>query len=60
MTWLEWGRLTLEELLAGVLLEEGIVLHWAVEVVDHEQENWLDLLLGIASVVRESGVLSVR
>lgn len=49
--------LTLEELLASVLLEERVVLDRAVEVVDHEQQNWLNLLLRVASVVGESGVL---
>jgi hypothetical protein len=47
----EWRGLTLEELLTGVLLEKGLVLHWAVEVVDHKQQDWLDLLLGVAGVV---------
>lgn len=50
-------RLTFHELLACVLLEEGIVDNGAVEVVEHEEEDGLDLLLGVARVVRESSIL---
>ncbi len=43
--------LTLQELLAGILAEEGLVDDGAVKVVDHELEDWLDLVLGIARIV---------
>ena len=36
------------------------MLHWAVEVVDHKQQDWLNLLLGVASIVGESGVLYIN
>lgn len=50
-------RHTLQELLAGVLAEEGVVLDRTVEVVDHELEDGLDLLLGVASVGGKSSIL---
>jgi hypothetical protein len=49
--------LTLQELLAGILLEEGLVHNGAGEVVDHQLQNRLDLLLGVAGVVCKSVVL---
>ena len=48
--------LTLQELLAGVLAEEGVVNNRAVEVVDHELEDGLDVVLGVAGVVGKGGV----
>jgi hypothetical protein len=43
--------LTLQKLLAGVLLEEGLVRNRAGEVVNHQLQNRLDLLLGVAGVM---------
>jgi hypothetical protein len=54
---MEGGDPTFEELFAGVLLEESVVLHWAVEVVDHEQQNGLNLFFSVSSVVCESDIL---
>jgi len=51
--------LTLEELLASVLLEERLVHDRAREIIDHEQEDRLDLLLRVASVVCNSCVLEM-
>jgi hypothetical protein len=47
----------LEELFAGILLEEGLVDNWAGEVVDHQLQNGLDLLLGVAGVVCKGSIL---
>lgn len=49
--------LTLEELFAGILLEEGLVDNWAGEVVDHQLQDRLDLLLGVAGVVCKGSIL---
>ena len=51
------GQHTLEELFAGILLEECFVDNGAGQIVDHEMENRLNLLLCVASVVRDSLVL---
>jgi hypothetical protein len=48
---------TLQELLASVLAEEGVVLDGTVEVVDHELEDRFDFLLGVASVGGKGGIL---
>ena len=48
--------LTLQELLAGVLAEEGVVNNRTVKVVDHELEDRLDVTLGVAGVVGKGGV----
>ena len=54
----EWTvTLTLEELFAGILLKEGLVDNWAGEVVDHQLQNGLDLLLGVAGVVCKGSIL---
>lgn len=48
---------TLHEFLVGVLLEEGIVANRPGEVVDHQLNNRLDLILCIARVEADSFVL---
>jgi hypothetical protein len=48
---------TLEELLARVFFEEGVMLDRTIEIVQHEQEDRFDLIFGIPSVVREGRVL---
>ena len=53
------GSHTLEKLLAGIFAEEGVMSDWTSEVVDHELEDRLNILLGVASVVGESSVLMV-
>lgn len=50
---------TLQELLASVLAEEGVVLDGAVKVVNHELEDRFDFLLGVAGVGGEGGILLV-
>lgn len=51
---------TFKELFAGILLEECFMLHdWLVEIVNHELEDRLDLLFGIASIVGQGGILHV-
>jgi hypothetical protein len=50
---------TFQKLLARVLLEERVVLHWAVQVIDHEKEDRFNLLFCVAGVVSESGVLLI-
>jgi len=49
--------LTLEELLAGVLLEEGFVNNGAREVINHQLQDRLDLFLSVTSIVCKGGVL---
>lgn len=60
-SWTHSGQpaLTLEELLAGVLLEESFVADGAVEVVDHQMEDGLDFFLVVSRVVGEGGVLKI-
>lgn len=48
---------TLQELLAGILLEECIMDHGAREVVNHKQRDGLDLILGVAGVVHKPCIL---
>ena len=48
---------TLEELLACVLLEERLMSDRSCKIVNHELEDWLDLLFGVASIVSQSRVL---
>ncbi len=49
--------LNLEEFLAGVFLEEGLVSDGTCEVINHELEDRLHLFLVIASIVSQSSVL---
>jgi len=51
-------ELTLEELLASILLEECFMHHRAGQVVNHELEHRVDLLLGVSGIVGKSLVLS--
>lgn len=51
---------TLQELLAGILLEEGFVNNGASEVVNHELNNRLNLLFRITGIVGKSLVLSMK
>jgi hypothetical protein len=51
------GRLTFEELLACVFLEEGFMCDRTCQVVDHELEDGLDLFLIITSIVSQCRVL---
>lgn len=50
-------QLTLQELLAGVFLEEGFVGDRAVKIINHQLEDGIDLLFGVSRVVSESGIL---
>ena len=50
--------LTLQELLAGIFAEESIVDNGTVKVVNHELEDRLDVLLGVAGVVSQGRVPS--
>ena len=50
--------LTLQELLASILLEEGFVGDRAVQVVNHQLEDRLNLLLGVSRVVSKSSILT--
>lgn len=54
------GVLTLKELLASILLEEGFMNDRTCEVIDHQVSNRLDLLLGVSGVVRNGFVLLVQ
>ena len=48
----EQTLLTLQELLAGVLLEKGFMDDRTGKIINHEFENWFNLLLGISRIVR--------
>ena len=48
--------LTLQELLAGIFAEESVVNDGTVKVVDHELEDRLDVVLGVAGVVGKGRV----
>ena len=48
---IETQLLTLEELLAGVLLEEGFMSDGASKVIDHELEDRLNLIFSVTSIV---------
>lgn len=54
------GTHTLEELLAGVLLEESIVDDGTCQIVDHKLGDRLNLFLGVAGVELQSCVLQSR
>jgi len=43
--------LTLEELLAGVFLEEGFVAHRTVKIIYHQAEDRVDFLLSVSGIV---------
>jgi hypothetical protein len=49
--------LTLQELLAGIFLKEGFVGDRAVEIINHQLEDGVDLLFSVSRVVSESGIL---
>lgn len=49
--------LTFQKLLAGILLKEGLVYNRSREVVNHQLQNRLDLLLAIAGVVCKCSIL---
>jgi hypothetical protein len=51
--------LTLEELFAGVFLEEGFVVNRAQQVVEHEVVHRLDLLLRVSRIEGESLILEI-
>lgn len=48
---------TFEELLAGILLEESLMSDGAAKVVNHEQEDRLNLLFRVSSVMSDSSIL---
>ena len=50
-------RLTLEELLASVFLEQRLMSDRSVEVVDEQLKDWSDLFLVVASKLCESLIL---
>jgi hypothetical protein len=49
--------LTLQKLLAGILLEESLVDNRAGKIVDHQLQNRLDLFLAISRVVCKTCIL---
>lgn len=51
------GAITLEKLLAGILLEEGFVNDRTRKVVDHEANYRLNLLLVVPSIECDGVVL---
>jgi hypothetical protein len=50
---------TLDELLARVLLEEGFVDHRARHVIDHQDDDGMDLFLSVAGIIFEGLILLV-
>lgn len=52
------GRLTFEELLACVFLEERFMCDRTCQVVNHELEDWSDLFLIVTSIVSQCCILS--
>ena len=50
------NELTLQELLTGILPEEGIVRHRSSKIVNHKLEHGLDLLLRVTRVLGEGRV----
>lgn len=55
--YMETNMRTLEELLAGVFLKESFVSDGASQVVNHQFEDWFDLVLIITSIVAKLRVL---
>jgi len=49
---------TFQELLARVFLEEGLVDDGSSEIVNHELHDWVNVRLGVTSVVRQSLILA--
>lgn len=45
-------RHTLQELLASILLEEGLMHDRASKVVDHEVDDRLNLIFSVTGIVR--------
>lgn len=54
---LEQCVLTLQELLASVFLEERIVGHGSMKVIDHQPEDGVDFLFRVPSIMSQGGVL---
>lgn len=48
---------SLEELLAGVLLEESLVDDGASKIVNHKLDDGVNVLFGVASIVSQGRVL---
>lgn len=51
------GKLTLEELLAGIFLEECLVTHRTMKIVNHQLENGGNILFRVSCVVGKSRIL---
>lgn len=51
------AKLTLEKLLARVFLKESFVNDWTRQVIDHQLQDRLDLLLAVSGVMCEGRVL---
>src|SRR5438046_1111478 len=50
---------TFEEFLAGIFLEECFMSNRTMQVIDHQVKHWKNLLFCIASIVRESCILTM-
>lgn len=48
---------TLQELLAGILLEESFVGDGTVEVINHQLEDRFNLFLSVSRIVSECSIL---
>lgn len=44
-SWDGFNERTLQELLASILLEKGLVNYGACHIIDHQRDDWLDLFL---------------
>ena len=51
---------TLQKLLASILLEEGLVNDRTCQVVNHELDDRLNLLLIVSGIVSKSCILSIE
>ncbi len=51
--------LTLHELLARILLEEGLMNDRTGQVINHELEDGLNFLFGIAGIISKRVILKV-
>lgn len=48
---------TFQKLFACILLEEGLVRDWARQVVDHQLQDGLDLVLSVTGIVSQGNIL---
>ena len=49
---------TFEEFLACVLLKKGFMLDRSAKIIEHDIEDWLDLIFRVSRIVSKSCILN--